>query len=175
MTPSPIVAQIVWHAYISGHISNKKVADLGCGTGVFCYAASLLGAYCTCVEIDLESLEITRSTKRELNLDIELLNADVTQFYGRFNTVIQNPPFGVVNKGIDIKFLRTAFNIADVVYSIHKSNEKSREIILNTAKEYGFSAEILSEKYRLKPYYPWHVKRVHEFLVDIYFFSKILR
>ncbi|WP_218260222.1 METTL5 family protein [Saccharolobus shibatae] len=156
-------------------MSNKKVVDLGCGTGVFCFVASLLGAYCTCVEIDLGSLETARDMKSELNLDIELLNADVTQFHGRFNTVIQNPPFGVVNRGIDIKFLQTAFSVADTVYSIHKSNERSREIIIKMAKEYGFSAEILSEKYKLKPYYPWHMKRVHEFLVDIYFFSKVTR
>ncbi|PVU77967.1 METTL5 family protein [Saccharolobus islandicus] len=156
-------------------MSNKKVVDLGCGTGVFCFAASLLGAYCTCVEIDLESLETARNIKSELNLDIELLNADIIQFYGRFDTVIQNPPFGVVNRGIDIKFLQTAFSISNVVYSIHKSNERSRQIIIKIAKEHGFSAEILSERYRLKPYYPWHMKRIHEFLVDIYFFSKIPR
>ncbi|ACR43346.1 METTL5 family protein [Saccharolobus islandicus] len=127
------------------------------------------------MEIDLESLETARNIKSELNLDIELLNADIIKFYGRFDTVIQNPPFGVVNRGIDIKFLQTAFSIANVVYSIHKSNERSREIIIEMAKEHGFSAEILSERYRLKPYYPWHMKRIHEFLVDIYFFSKIPR
>ncbi|AYN75639.1 methyltransferase domain-containing protein [Saccharolobus solfataricus] len=175
VTPSPIVAQIIWHAYISGHLSSKKVVDLGCGTGVFCLAASLLGAYCTCVEIDMESLDTVKNMKSELDLDIELINADATQFYSKFDTVIQNPPFGVVNRGIDIKFLQTAFSISDVVYSIHKSNERSREIIITMAKDYGFSTEILSERFRLKPYYPWHMRRVHEFLVDIYFFSKISR
>ncbi len=123
----------------------------------------------------MESLDTVKNMKSELDLDIELINADATQFYSKFDTVIQNPPFGVVNRGIDIKFLQTAFSISDVVYSIHKSNERSREIIITMAKDYGFSTEILSERFRLKPYYPWHMRRVHEFLVDIYFFSKISR
>ncbi|WP_338604068.1 METTL5 family protein [Sulfolobus tengchongensis] len=169
------MAQIVWHAYISGHISGKKVADLGCGTGVFCLAISLLNGYCTCIEIDLESLEVVRNLKYELGLEMDLINADATNFTGKFDTVIQNPPFGVVRRGIDLEFLKSAFNIANVIYSIHKSNTKSREIIANLAKENGFKAEVISERYKLKPYYPWHREKIYEYLVDIYFFSKLSR
>ena len=62
--------------------------------------------------------------------------------------------------------------MANVIYSIHKSNQKSREIIINLAKMYNFNVSIITEKFKLKPYYPWHRKRAHEFLVDVYLFSK---
>ncbi|MEM3972321.1 MAG: METTL5 family protein [Saccharolobus sp.] len=170
LTPPSLVSQIIWHAYLSGHISGKRVCDLGCGTGAFCFAISLLGGYCTCVEIDLESLEIAKKTIGDFNADF--VQADATYPIGKFDTIIQNPPFGVVKRGIDLDFLKSSFQMANVIYSIHKSNQKSREIIINLAKMYNFNASIITEKFKLKPYYPWHRKRAHEFLVDVYLFSK---
>ena len=108
-----------------------------------------------------------------MDINAEFINADVRFLNLRkVNTVIQNPPFGVINKGIDLAFLEKALQIADVVYSIHKSNEQSKKIILKKAKELGFSVEVISTKYRLRPYYPWHTKKVHEFLVDVFLFEK---
>lgn len=77
-----------------------------------------------------------------------------------------------MNRGIDLLFLRRALASANTVYSIHKSNPKTLEIIRKIAEENNFKLEILTSKYRLKAYYPWHKKRIHEFLVDLYLFTK---
>ncbi|MEJ2777009.1 MAG: METTL5 family protein [Sulfolobus sp.] len=170
LTPGDLVATILWTAYLRGDIKGKTVADLGCGTGKFCSGITALGGYCLCVEIDINSLNVAKEFVDE---NAEFINADIRFLNLRkVDTVVQNPPFGVVNKGIDLIFLEKALQIANVVYSIHKSNEQSRKIILGKAKEYGFSVEVISTKYKLKPYYPWHIKKAHEFLVDVFLFKK---
>lgn len=45
-------------------------------------------------------------------------------------------------------------------------------MILEIGKEKGFKVEILTQKFKIKQYYPWHRKEVHEFLVDIYLLTK---
>ncbi|QKR00395.1 methyltransferase [Metallosphaera tengchongensis] len=172
MTPSSIASVVVWTAYVQGQIEGKRVLDLGCGTGRLCAGVSALGGYCVCVDVDLESLQVARSAFRGMNLEAEFVEADSTSFHGRFDTVVQNPPFGVARKGTDLKFLRTALEVGKAVYSIHKSNPESRRIIMREAEDKGFKAEMIASFYPLTPYYPWHTERVHRFLVDIYAFRK---
>ena len=38
---------------------------------------------------------------------------------GRFDTAIQNPPFGVQKRGADRVFLEKALQVADTVFSLH--------------------------------------------------------
>jgi putative methylase len=116
---------------------------------------------------------VAKETLKEFNLNVDFIQADARYPVGKFDTVVQNPPFGVVERGIDMEFLESAFQMADIVYSIHKSNKKSRELIENLSRKYNFELQILTEKFRLRQYYPWHRKRFHEFLVDIYMFKKI--
>lgn len=175
MTPPELVASIVWLAYLRGEIVGRRVVELGCGTGPFCVAVTILNGYCICVEIDEESIHKGKeyASKYSLLSRIDYLQANVENLHlRRVDVVFQNPPFGVVNRGIDIIFLRKAMEIGNVIYSIHKSNEESRRIILELAKEKGYNVDLISTKYKLKAYYPWHKKKFHEFLVDIYLFTK---
>ncbi|MBP1357244.1 MAG: methyltransferase domain-containing protein, partial [Sulfolobus sp.] len=145
MTPSYLASEIIWIAYLRGDIKGKKVVDLGCGTGKLCSGISLLGGYCICVDIDEESLKMAKHffEKESLIKNSDFLNADIKYLQIRSDTVIQNPPFGVVNRGIDLLFLSKALEIADTIYTIHKSNEKTRKMILDIGKERGFKVEIL--------------------------------
>ena len=43
-TSAIIVADLLWNAYSLGDIVDKKIMDLGCGTGIFAIASKLLGA-----------------------------------------------------------------------------------------------------------------------------------
>ncbi|BAB67251.1 METTL5 family protein [Sulfurisphaera tokodaii] len=172
MTPSYLASEIIWAAYLRGDIENKVVADLGCGTGKLCYGISILGGYCLCIDIDIESLKIAKEFFEEKELNVDVINADINYLQIKADTVIQNPPFGVVNKGADLLFLSKALDISKTVYSIHKSNEKSRELIYRLGNKKGFNVTILTQKFKMNAYYPWHKKRIHEFLVDIYLFSK---
>ncbi|MEM3323124.1 MAG: METTL5 family protein [Metallosphaera sp.] len=173
LTPSYIASTIVWTAYVRGEIENKRVADLGCGTGRFCLGISALGGHCTCVDIDRDSLEVAKSTLRTIDAEAEFVEADCNSFNGRFDTVIQNPPFGNAVRGIDLNFLRKALEIANTVYSIHRSNPKSREIIIREANSMGFKVETIELAFPLLAYYPWHREKVHKILVDIYSFRKV--
>ena len=172
ITPSYLASELIWTAYLRGDIKGRKVVDLGCGTGKLCSGISLLGGYCICVDIDYEALKVAKEFFEKESLQAEVLNADIRCLELKADTVIQNPPFGVVNKGTDLEFLSKAFEIANAIYSIHKSNEKSRNIIVKLSESKGFKTEVITKKFKMKIYYPWHKKRIHEFLVDIYLFSK---
>jgi putative methylase len=148
------------------------VIELGCGTGPFCIAASILGAYCICVDIDREALKVAKKFSANYNLLIDFVEADVKFFEGKFDVVFQNPPFGVVRRGADLEFLEKALSISNIIYSIHKHNPKSQELIKKLANSMGFSYELITTNYKLKVYYPWHRKKYHYFLVDIYYFKK---
>lgn len=172
LTPANLAAQIIWIAYLKGDIRGKIVVDLGCGTGIFCKGITLLGGYCLCVDVDNESLSLAKDfIGRE---SASFIQAEVSSLTlsRRVDSVIQNPPFGVVKRGMDIIFLNKALEIANYVYSLHKSNEKSRELISRIASDMGFKNEVISLNYRLKYYYPWHKKKFHEFYVDLYRFYK---
>ena len=139
-----------------------------------CYGAILLGSSCLCIEIDKESIKTAKKFFEENSLDADFLVADVSNLSlsRKVDTVIQNPPFGVVKRSSDIIFLRKAMEIGNVVYTIHKSNPESRKLIERVAREYNYNVEFITVRYDLKPYYPWHREKVHKFLVDIYILKR---
>ena len=147
------------------------IADLGCGTGIFCKGAEVLGAEeCLCLEIDLDALNIAKSY-----LDSSIVNTDVLSCPLRsVDTVIMNPPFGTVQRGTDKKFLMVAFSIArESVYSIHLFSETSEKLFRSLALDYGFQAETIIASYRMPIEYPWHRRRFYEMPVQVYKFKKI--
>ncbi|WP_176586668.1 METTL5 family protein [Sulfolobus acidocaldarius] len=173
MTPSDLASTILWTAYLRKDIQGKLVIDLGCGTGKFCLGVTVLRGNCVCIELDREAIMEAKSLLREFD-NPEFIEADVEslEISKKVDTVIQNPPFGVVKQGMDMVFLRKALSISTTVYSIHKSNPKTQQLIERISKEYGFQYEMLTSRYRMKPYYPWHTKNFHEFQVDVYLFYK---
>lgn len=120
-TPSTMASEILFNAYASGDVAELKVADLGCGTGIFAIGASLLGASeVKAYDIDEEALKIARSNAEKLGCDnIEFVKCDVRDVSEKFDTVFMNPPFGSQNKHADTPFLNKSMEIADSVYSIH--------------------------------------------------------
>ena len=127
----PHLAACMLHSIEStyGGLDGKTVADLGCGTGVLSIGARLLGATAVIgFDIDPDAIEIAKRNLEEFGLDIQEENdgycdfilKDVTQAYssifdtectfsqkeysqfsGKFDTVIMNPPFGTKhNRGL---------------------------------------------------------------------------
>jgi len=125
-TPANVAADVVWDAYAEGDIRGKAVADLGCGNGILSVAAKLMGASQVLgVDIDPEALEVASWNAKSLGLDIAFVEGDVTSVEGRFDTVIQNPPFGAQKRHADRAFVKKSLELAPKVYSLHNAGTET--------------------------------------------------
>jgi len=181
-TPSSIAADMVWEAYIRGDVKDKVVIDLGCGTGRLAIASLLLGAKTViCLDIDseimnhLHSFIMQRIGINDIDTSfIELIVSDASRnSIRRADTVIQNPPFGIRSTTKDVDFLRTAFNIANKVYSLHRSNEDSRIYLKNFAENHGFKAYIIKVyDFPIPQVHERHRRRIYYIKVDYWLFTR---
>ncbi len=197
-TPSTIAADLVWNAYGLGDIDNMSVLDLGCGTGIFAIASSLMGAsYSLGVDVDDESIALAKITQNSISEehDIDITNTnfivgDINSFnsindllnernpvnddnnsksLNRFDTLIQNPPFGSQEKGsrhADRKFMEFAVNSADVIYSFHMKN--TEEFVIDYYRDLG--AEVshkLVYKFPIPKIYDFHTEESREVKVVV--------
>ena len=188
-TPATIAADLIWNAYGLGDIDGMSVLDLGCGTGIFAIASSLMGAsYSLGVDIDEESISLAKITQNgifrehdiddananfivgDINLfnsisdllnDANLKNIDNNHSsLSRFDTLIQNPPFGSQEKGTrhaDRKFMEFAVNSADVIYSFHMKN--TEEFVIDYYRDLG--ADVTH-----KLVYKFPIPKIYDFHTD---------
>lgn len=124
-TPATIAADLLWNAYSLGDIADKKVMDLGCGTGIFAIASKLLGAASAIgVDIDKDSTDLASSYCG----DVDFICNDICDLENDFDvdTIFQNPPFGSqknAKKGADLKFISKAIELSPkVLYSFHMAS-----------------------------------------------------
>lgn len=123
-TTSESVAATILHlaAYTYGSIENKRVLDLGCGTGRLALGCAFLGAE-SVVGVDIDKsavkLAVENSSRLGFKTKAAFVAGDVNAVAGKFDTVVQNPPFGVQKHGADRIFLEKALQVADSVYSLH--------------------------------------------------------
>ena len=122
MTPATIASDIIFTAYQLNDIENKTILDLGCGTGIFAIGACLAGAKNVIgIDIDRTSIQTAKTYAQQQNLDIEFLVKDINDVDTSCDTVLMNPPFGAQKSNLqaDRKFLEKAFQLSQVIYSIH--------------------------------------------------------
>ncbi len=174
-------------AFIAGFMYNdvkdNLVLDLGAGTGRIAAGALLMGASkAICIEIDHAALAIARGNFGDLGLEnrAELVQADVISCPLRkarvenklVKTIIMmNPPFGIQNKGADLKFLQVAmeFENVEVIYSFHATVEKNRAFIKKKVEEGGWFVDALFQTRMVLPrMYEFHEKHRKEIQVDLY-------
>jgi len=138
MTPAPAAAAALFFAAQYGDICGKRVADLGCGTGILAIGAKLLGAdEVLGIDIDGASVEMAREHAASLGLELELEVGDITRFHGDLHTVVMNPPFGAQKRHADRPFLEKAFEVAPVIYSFHMA--ETEEWVRREALGAGFT------------------------------------
>ena len=120
-THAAIASEILFEAYAQGDIFGKRVADLGCGTGIFSIGACLLGAEeVFAFDVSESALDIARQNAEALGCqNIVFTQCDVSKVTGEYDTVLMNPPFGSQKKHADRPFIEKAVDIAGSVYSIH--------------------------------------------------------
>ncbi|MEO2152452.1 MAG: METTL5 family protein [Thermococcus sp.] len=173
-TPGNVAAELLWLAYSAGDIAGKVVADLGTGTGVLAIGAKLLGAEKVyALEVDGKALEVARKNAERAGVEVEFIQADVSEFGERVDTVVMNPPFGSQRKGADRPFLLKAFEVADRVYSIHLAKPEVRNFIEKFSAEGGFaSIRLTTVPFEIPAQFFFHRKRLERILVDLYLFER---
>jgi putative methylase len=159
-TPSVIAADILWNAHSIGDIEGMKIADLGCGTGIFTIGSSLMGA-ADAVGVDVDGDAISIAKAQAVKMDIEdkvrFVTCDIIDFNETADTVIQNPPFGaqkVHRKESDRLFMIKALEIAPVVYSLHI--QETEDFVTNFFKKAGADVSHIF-------HYSFPIPRIYDF------------
>jgi putative methylase len=174
-TPAPIAASVLYAAELEHKdIKNKIVCDLGCGDGIFAIGAAKLGAS-KVIGIDVQSkaLKASQMNSRMLGTDdtVDWVLGDVSsiQLCCPIDTVVSNPPFGVKNRGADLRFLKTAISIADVVYSMHLAGDKNRAFLSKEIEKLGARVtQIETFQFPIGRLFEHHRKEKHLVDVDLY-------
>jgi len=171
--PPDVAAEILYIAtYIYDDIAEKTVVDLGCGTGRLAIGAALLEAEET-FGVDIDQLAVKTAKKNaeklKVNKKTNWIIADIEVLRGHFDTVLQNPPFGVQRKGADRKFIEKALEIGHKVYSLHKSGESNRKFIKRFIELHGGKVTgIFPMEMTIPKMFEFHTKRKHSLKVDLY-------
>ncbi len=159
-------------AKLNNDIEDRYVIDLGCGTGRLAIGAALMNAKDVVgVDLDPVALNIAQkiSNKISVKKKIQWVASDIDGVTGRFDTVLQNPPFGVRRKGADRVFIRKALEIGKVTYSLHKSGVRNRVFIKSLVSKHKATITDLYQMTLAIPHtFRFHSQRRYVVPVDLY-------
>lgn len=171
--PARIAAEMLFIAtYVYDDVIEKKVAELGCGSGRLAIGAAFLGAAKTVgVDIDREAVKLANKTSKKLEVKnkTQWVIGNIDVLHGRFDTVLQNPPFGVQKRSADRAFLLKALELAPKVYSLHKSGESNRAFIKRFIEGHGAKVTgMFPMTFNMPKLFKFHTKQKHKVEVDLY-------
>jgi putative methylase len=159
-------------AYSHDDVQGRRIIDLGCGTGRLAIGAALLDANSVVgVDVDPVAVKIARENAENVGVKnrVSWIISEIDSVKGYYDTVLQNPPFGVHHRGADMKFLKKAMDVADVVYSLHKSERENRKFISNFVKKFGREIKVIMQtEFEIPPIFEFHRRRKHTVTVDLY-------
>ena len=190
--PADVAATILYiAAYTNNDVVGRTILDLGCGTGRLALGAAFLGAkQVVGVDVDKTTVKVAfeNSVRVSLKEKVQWIVADINAIHGNFDTVLQNPPFGVQRRKADRKFLEKALEAGKVIYSLHKSPQKD-DTFVKRLKASEFSVAPVAPSPFLRKFiarhggeikavyamvmaiphmFQFHTKRKHEFIADLY-------
>ncbi|MGA2386052.1 MAG: METTL5 family protein [Candidatus Bathyarchaeia archaeon] len=177
-------------AYANSDVVCKSVVDLGCGTGRLAIGASYLGAQeVVGVDVDKRAIKaaVENSRKAGLTDSVQWIAGDIESIAGRFDTVLQNPPFGVQTRLADRAFLVKALQLGNSIYSLHNHPETDKQLIKQlkvsggflqvppspflerfVAKHDGAVKVVYAMLMTIPKIFDFHTKAKHDFVVDLY-------
>jgi putative methylase len=177
-------------AYANNDIIGKSVLDLGCGTGRLALGASYLGAKeVVGIDVDKRAIETAVENSRKVGLagNVQWVVGDIKAIVGKFDTVLQNPPFGVQTREADRAFLVKALELGNFVYSLHSHPETDERLIKQlkacsgflqvtpspflerfVAKHNGVVKAVYAMLMTIPRIFDFHKKLKHDFVVDLY-------
>jgi putative methylase len=170
---SRVAAEILFTAtYVYNDIVDKKVVDLGCGTGRLALGAALLGARDVFgVDVDKVAVNVARKNAERTGMkqNTHWIVADIDVMQGNFDTVLQNPPFGVQRKRADRKFVKKSLELGNRIYSLHKGGARNREFIKRFIERHGGKVTgIFPMKMDIPRMFRFHTKKKRSVQVDLY-------
>jgi len=176
--PADVASEMLFiAAHMDDDVAGRTVVDLGCGTGRLAIGAALLGAE-TAIGIDIDTSAVRQAKENAKSLGLKerlsWISGDIDTMHGEFDTVLQNPPFGVQRRTADRRFLLKALELAPVVYSLHKSGEGNRRFIKRFIEANGGKVtSVFQMKLDIPRMFKFHTKRKHELNVDLYRIERV--
>jgi len=173
-TPPDLASSLITLASLMGDLEDSKVIDLGCGSGILSIGAVMAGAReAVGIDVDAKAVAMAWVNSRKMGVRdrVRFYVRDVRSFNESGDLVLQNPPFGVVKRHMDLVFLERAFLSADVVYSIHLAGNS--EFLARFANEHGFSLTHVERwPFPIPRRFWYHKKRVVRIPVEILRFER---
>ncbi len=166
---SPEVAsELLYMAGFEHEDLERRVVDLGTGTGRLAIGAVLMGAEEVIgVDVDPRAIAIAVENAAKVRVQVEWIVGDIETLGKRFDTVVMNPPYGTRSPHKDVSFLLRAFELAPTVYSIHKSS--TRDYLVSLVERQGRRVdEVRSMKMRIPRSFEFHTKKWRNIDVDLY-------
>lgn len=166
---SPEVAsELLFMAGFEHNDLQEQVIDLGTGTGRLAIGAYLMGAKQVLgIDVDRRAVSIADDNSRKARANVDWIIGNLDAVRGTYDTAIMNPPYGTRIRHSDTTFLVRALELAQVVYSIHKSS--TRPFLLQLAKGKSWKVDtVRSMSMKIPRLFEFHRKKWQEILVDLY-------
>ena len=164
-TPAKVAADILYTAHGLGDIEDKRVIDLGCGTGIFSIGACMLGAKdVSGTDIDNDVIAIARENTENAGCQVNFDCIPIEQTSGEWDTCIMNPPFGSQTKHADLPFLDKALEISKVIYSLH--NSETLPFLRKRVDKTGYILD-LEKNYKFEIPYTFQFHRKEKMNIDV--------
>ena len=172
-TPSTVAAEALYlAAYVYDDIIDKTVVELGCGTARLAIGAALLDAKEVFgVDVDRAAVRVAQKNAETMGVKEKThwIVADINVVTGAFDTVLQNPPFGVQRKRADRLFIAKSLELSSVIYSFHKGGDSNREFIKRFIEEHGGKVtNIFPVMMEIPRMFKFHTKKKKSIQVDLY-------
>jgi len=116
---------------------------------------------------------LQEKTTKSVNAGVDFILCDIRflKLRKRVN-VVMNPPFGIKRRHADRVFLEKAFEIGEVIYSIHSISSQS--FVERMAEENGFKVtHVWRYKIPLKKLYHFHEKPYKLIPVEVFRMEKM--
>jgi predicted RNA methylase len=165
---SEAASELLYMAGFEHSDLKGRVIDLGTGTGRLAIGAALMGAKeVVGVDVDEQALALARENAGTAEVHVEWVQSEIEKVNGKFDSVIMNPPYGTRTAHADTRFLGKAFQLAPVVYSIHKSS--TRDFLIQLVTRSGWQVgQIRSMRMDIPHLFEFHEKKRAMVEVDLY-------
>jgi putative methylase len=163
-----VAAELLHMAGFEHHDLHGETVDLGTGTGRLAIGAAMMGSMrAVGVDIDEKSIALARENAIAAGVLVKWVVSDIKEVVGRYDTVLMNPPYGTRSPHLDVQFLERAFELAPVLYSIHKSS--TRDFLRRAIERRNRRVDaVRSMNLEIPHLFPFHQKKWENVEVDLY-------